>query len=274
MPGIDFEELKSQLKELGLEDQFNELDILRDKLVSAERKVFDLLCETQDEHEETVYETILAMVSYYVEEQELENMVKINDYKKFIVVNTKPTKIRIHFEPVDEDDIWGKDKWQIIVEPYFMEGLPHLPAILMNLSKRLNVPCEEYSDAIEIIATEENLLDLLLEVISTLCNHSHDQSSSKKRETCEEQTGEVIMAAKNKTDPVERDPLFNEAARFIVESGTPRSILMLKDQFKLDHDRVIKLFFQLEDAGIISLRPQSILVDKELLEQILKGHHQ
>lgn len=266
MPGIDFEELKNQLKELGLEDQLIELDILRDKLVSAEGKVFDLLYETQDEHEATIHETILALVSYYVKEQELENMVQINDYKKFIVVNTKPTKVRIHFNPAGDDDIWGKDKWQITVEPYFMEGFASLPAILMNLSKRLNVPCEEYSDAIDIIATEENLLDLLLEVISTLCN----RSVSMKRETGEELSGEAIKAAKNKTAPEERDPLFNEAARFIVESGTPRSILLLKDQFKLDHDRVIRLFFQLEDAGIISLRPQSILVDKELLEQILK----
>lgn len=270
MPGIDFDELKDQLKELGLDNQLIELDLLRDKLVSAEGKVFDLLCDTQNEHENAVHETILALVSYYVEEQELENMVKINDYKKFIIVNTKPTKVRIHFWPADDDDIWGKDKWEINVEPYFIEGLPHLPAILMNLSKRFNVPCEEYSDSIDIIATEENLLDLLLEVISTLCNRSHVHSASMKRETSEEQSGEVIKAAKNKTDPAERDPLFNEAARFIVESGTPRSILMLKEQFNIDHDRVIRLFFQLEDAGIISLRPQSILVDKELLEQILK----
>ena len=269
MPGIDFEELKNQLKELGLEDQLIELDILRDKLVSAEGKVFDLLCETQDEHEATVHETILALVSYYVEDQELENMVKINDYKKFIVVNTKPTKVRIHLSPADDDDIWGKDKWEITVEPYSIGGFAPLPAILMNLSKRLNVPCEEYSDAFDIIATEENLLDVLFEVISTLCNHSHGHSSSKKRETGEEQAGEVIKGAKNKIDPVDRDPLFNEAARFIVESGTPRSILMLKKHFELALDRVIRLFFQLEDAGIISLRPQSILVDKELLEQIL-----
>lgn len=270
MPSIDFEELKDQLKELGLDNQLIELDILSDKLVSAKGEVFDLLCEAQNEHEETIHETILALVSYYVEEQELENMVKINDYKKFIIVNTKPTKVRIHFWPADDDDIWGKDKWEITVEPYFMEGLPHLPAILMNLSKRFNVPCEEYSDAIDIIATEENLLDLLLEVISTLCNRSHVHSASLKRGTREGQISEANKAAKSKTNSAERDSLFNEAARFIVESGTPRSILMLKEHFKLDHDRVIRLFFQLEDAGIISLRPQSILVDKELLEQIMK----
>lgn len=270
MPGIDFEELKDQLKELGLDNQLIELDILRDKLVSAKGEVLDLLCETQDEHEKTIHETILALVSYYVEEQELENMVKINDYKKFIIVNTKPTKVRIHFWPADDDDIWGKDKWQITVEPYFMEGFASLPAILMNLTKRLNVLCEEYSDAIDIIATEENLLDLLLEVISTLCNRSHVHGTSMMSETRENKPSEVNKAAKNKTDSVERDSLFKEAARFIVESGTPRSILMLKEHFKLDHDRVIRLFFQLEDAGIISLRPQSILVDKELLEQILK----
>jgi len=46
MPGIDFDELKDQLKELGLDNQLIELDLLSDKLVSAEGKVFDLLCDT------------------------------------------------------------------------------------------------------------------------------------------------------------------------------------------------------------------------------------
>ena len=66
MPGIDFEELKDQLKELGLDNQLIELDLLRDKLVSAEGNVCDLLCETQKKHEETIHETTLFDERTYV----------------------------------------------------------------------------------------------------------------------------------------------------------------------------------------------------------------
>ena len=71
----------------------------------------------------------------------------------------------------------------------------------------------------------------------------------------------------------DRDPLFEEAARFIVTSGTA-STSSLQRRYSIGYNRAGKIMDQMEAAGIVGPsqggKPRSVLVDSLTLERILE----
>lgn len=71
---------------------------------------------------------------------------------------------------------------------------------------------------------------------------------------------------------LDRDPLFDEAARFIVQSTTA-STSSLQRRFEIGYNRAGKIMDQMEAAGIVGpasgSKPRSVLIDPVALERIL-----
>lgn len=71
----------------------------------------------------------------------------------------------------------------------------------------------------------------------------------------------------------DRDPLFEEAARFLVSAGNTASTSSLQRRYSIGYNRAGKLMDQLEAAGIVSpavgSKPRNILVDPMTLDSIL-----
>ncbi len=73
---------------------------------------------------------------------------------------------------------------------------------------------------------------------------------------------------------MDRDPLFDEAARFITQSATA-STSSLQRRFEIGYNRAGKIMDQMEAAGIVGpasgSKPRSVLVDPVSLERILSN---
>lgn len=73
---------------------------------------------------------------------------------------------------------------------------------------------------------------------------------------------------------MDRDPLFDEAARFITQSATA-STSSLQRRFEIGYNRAGKIMDQMEAAGIVGpasgSKPRSVLVDPISLERILSN---
>lgn len=74
--------------------------------------------------------------------------------------------------------------------------------------------------------------------------------------------------------PFDRDPLFEEAAQFLVSSGDTASTSSLQRRYSIGYNRAGKLMDQLEAAGIVApangSKPRTILVDPMTLQSILE----
>lgn len=75
---------------------------------------------------------------------------------------------------------------------------------------------------------------------------------------------------------LDRDPLFDEAARFVVNSNSGKaSTSILQRRFEIGYNRAGKIMDQMEAAGIVGAqsgsKPRNVLVDSVSLEAIL-GH--
>lgn len=70
-----------------------------------------------------------------------------------------------------------------------------------------------------------------------------------------------------------RDPLFEEAARFLVSAGDTASTSSLQRRYSIGYNRAGKLMDQLEAAGVVApasgSKPRTILVDPMTLESML-----
>ena len=71
---------------------------------------------------------------------------------------------------------------------------------------------------------------------------------------------------------MDRDPLFDEAARFVVMSSTA-STSSLQRRFEIGYNRAGKIMDQMEAAGMVGpasgSKPRSVLIDADTLERIL-----
>lgn len=73
---------------------------------------------------------------------------------------------------------------------------------------------------------------------------------------------------------LDRDPLFDEAARFVVLSSTA-STSSLQRRFEIGYNRAGKIMDQMEATGIVGpasgSKPRSVLIDADTLERILQN---
>ena len=75
------------------------------------------------------------------------------------------------------------------------------------------------------------------------------------------------------SDSVERDPLFEAAARYFVADGHVTTAMFMFDH-GIDYNRACRIVDQLEAAGIVGpnrgRKPREVLVDLPTLEAMLK----
>jgi len=73
------------------------------------------------------------------------------------------------------------------------------------------------------------------------------------------------------------DPLFEEAAQFIVSSGSTASTSSLQRRYSIGYNRAGKIMDQLESAGIVGpasgAKPRQVLLDPFSLDQLLQNRH-
>lgn len=73
--------------------------------------------------------------------------------------------------------------------------------------------------------------------------------------------------------PFDRDPLFEEAARFLVTAGNTASTSSLQRRYNIGYNRAGRLMDQLEAAGIVGpafgSKPRNVLVDPMTLDSML-----
>lgn len=73
--------------------------------------------------------------------------------------------------------------------------------------------------------------------------------------------------------PYDRDPLFEEAARFLVTTGTTASTSSLQRRYNIGYNRAGRLMDQLEAAGVVGpaygSKPRQVLVDPMTLDSML-----
>ena len=71
----------------------------------------------------------------------------------------------------------------------------------------------------------------------------------------------------------DRDPLFEDAARFLCAGGDTASTSSLQRKFSIGYNRAGKIMDQLESAGIVSAaqgsKPRNVLVDLYQLDSML-----
>ena len=109
--------------------------------------------------------------------------------------------------------------------------------------------------------------------VEAICNHIDDQIGYDHAYYLPEyipESSESISSG-NITD---RDPLFEEAARFIINSQTA-STSSLQRRYSIGYNRAGKIMDQMADAGIVgpSLggKPRQVLIDSLQLERILES---
>ena len=72
----------------------------------------------------------------------------------------------------------------------------------------------------------------------------------------------------------DRDPLFEEAARFVVQSNTA-STSSLQRRYSIGYNRAGKIMDQMEAAGIVGpalgAKPRAVLIDSLQLERLLEN---
>lgn len=86
---------------------------------------------------------------------------------------------------------------------------------------------------------------------------------------------DVMIGTSHATAPgMDRDPLFDEAARFIISQSTA-SVSSLQRRYQIGYNRAGKIMDQMEAAGIVGpgagSKPRNILVDGPTLELILEN---
>ena len=84
--------------------------------------------------------------------------------------------------------------------------------------------------------------------------------------------GEAPQAGGFAGGGLERDPLFDDFARFLVGQGQA-SVSILQRKYQIGYNRAGKIMDQLEACGVVGPgsgnKPRSILVDSETLDVIL-----
>ena len=109
--------------------------------------------------------------------------------------------------------------------------------------------------------------------VEAICNHIDDQIGYDHAYYLPEyipESSESISSG----NIIDRDPLFEEAARFIINSQTA-STSSLQRRYSIGYNRAGKIMDQMADAGIVgpSLggKPRQVLIDSLQLERILES---
>lgn len=101
----------------------------------------------------------------------------------------------------------------------------------------------------------------------------NDQEPVKYDESIEERISAVSSGTEINSNKSERDMLFGEAGRFIIEKDKA-SIGMLQRMFKIGFNRAARIMDQLCEAGVVSgeegTKPRKILLSMEEFEQLLQ----
>lgn len=89
------------------------------------------------------------------------------------------------------------------------------------------------------------------------------------------EVSKIVLSEASPKKDIERDPLFEEAARIVVNSGTA-STSYLQRRFSIGYNRAGAIMDQLEAAGIVGIsqggKPRPVLVDSVGLEDILHSY--
>lgn len=112
--------------------------------------------------------------------------------------------------------------------------------------------------------------------VEAICEHIDSQAGFAHAYFLPEPTAEAgDMAALDSSGPV--DPLFEEAAQFIVSAGDTASTSSLQRRYGIGYNRAGKLMDQMESAGIVGpasgSKPRQVLIDPMTLDQMLRSRN-
>jgi hypothetical protein len=272
MFNFDIEIIKNELEGLSLREKLDALERLDDDLELAIADIYQLNNELIEDHEKSVYETLLASVSSLIEAEGWDDIITIVNYE--VTINNDKTKAKLSLT-------WhGEDSWRIYIESMDSRiSAPMLREIISELPIKMDLPIKVLESSIYLKVEEDKLQVALLQVISSLCgkNDNNRQFDSPNNQ--------YALVEKNSSSEVpqidERDPLFNDAARCFMIAKKAR-LAALQRLFDISLKRASLIMNQLEAAGIIgpvsricegscidNATPRKILVDKTTLEQIL-----
>ncbi len=118
------------------------------------------------------------------------------------------------------------------------------------------------------------------EEVSSLCDFVGNQIGFEKPYMLPEpiNTEAMVSGTSHATAPgMDRDPLFDEAARFVITQSSA-SVSSLQRRYQIGYNRAGKIMDQMEAAGIVGpgsgSKPRNILVDGITLELILENKPQ
>ncbi|MBR4219016.1 MAG: hypothetical protein IKR71_08225 [Bacteroidales bacterium] len=257
---FDIDEIKRDLEGLSIQEQLLEIQGLRDDLDMALSELEDLETELNNEYESSVLAPLLASVKLFIQEKGWDELVTMERHMltEEFVVSSKPHKVR-----VGTACFMGTWSIHIVLADFIASNAKRIKAH-EDLAAMLNHP---YLGASEIAfpVEEDELEATMLEIITKLCEKADSDHTE-----CSEKAEDVNPIA---IDFDKLDPLFIDAARFIVEKNLT-STAALQRQYGLGYNRACRIMEQLESTGIIDpaigSKPRKILVDEKTLERMLK----
>lgn len=148
---------------------------------------------------------------------------------------------------------------------YESKGTDHWDDKAAELEDRIDT-LEDEADGLEEIASSlQELIELMREKVGEVESNTIQAPY---------RTQAVILAEQKKKLLNDRDPLFDEAARFVVSSYTA-STSLLQRKYSIGYNRAGKIMDELEAAGIVGAsqggKPREVLINPTDLESMLQG---
>ena len=110
---------------------------------------------------------------------------------------------------------------------------------------------------------------------SSICKHIKTQEDADTSHNCYV-LGQPVYEPRKKTLPKDRDPLFEECARWIVQADTA-STSTLQRKYLIGYNRAGRIMDQLEDAGIVGPamggKPRKVLLSPMDVDALFPNSH-
>lgn len=263
---FNLEEFKEELAEMSYadryqayEDRIDELEVLQEEIEDAINDICAIRDLDMREHDTKVWQNISQSVQQMIADGKLPQ-ITVDEMNNTFILSTIDGIIKVTTEPVDDS------YWYIAIEPEFIASKNKRQKLLSRLAAKLNITSTPENQELITNVNETELIDNLKSILSNLCDEldlGNDEDIQNDRTN--------TSAPTRIAELVDLDPLFNEAAKFIISSGN-FTISGLQRIFLIGFNRASRIMEQLEQAGIVgpldAYHRRQILVELDELKQL------